>query len=57
MEKERNHFRVDCQKLANTNHGKIRNQRCTIVRDVIDRLCRFMVKQGVLLMYFIPLYL
>ena len=52
-EKERSHFRVDCQTPANRNHAKIRNHRRSIARDVTDRLCRFKVKQGVLLMYFI----
>ena len=37
MEKERSHFRVDCQKAANRNHAKIRNHRHTIARDVTDR--------------------
>ena len=44
-EKERSHFRVDCQKPANRNHAKIRNHRRTIARDVTDRTL------------FIPLYL
>ena len=43
-------MRADCQTPANRNHAKIRNHRRTIVRDVTDRLCRFKVKQGVLLM-------
>ena len=41
------------KRTANRNHAKIRNQRRTIARDVTDRLCRFKVKQGVLLIYFI----
>ena len=38
---------------VNRNHSTNRNHRRTIAHDVTDRLCRFKVKQGVLLMYFI----